>query len=100
MRLIDADWLKRDFRQTFVDGEQIDVREVIERIETQAPTIDPVVVNAKWINGEHQKFFTIVDYAKCSRCETWQNPEQATKFKFCPNCGAKMDDDQLKEATT
>lgn len=100
MRPIDADALKNDFRQTFVDGEHVDVREVIERIETQALTIEPVVVSAKWIKGEHQDFFTIIDYAKCSRCEAWQNPEQATKFKFCPNCGAKIDADEPKEATT
>jgi hypothetical protein len=44
MRAIDGDALKREFRQTFVDGEQIDVREVIERIELLAPTIGPVIV--------------------------------------------------------
>lgn len=101
MRLIDADELKRDFRQTFVDGERIDVREVIERIELLAPTVKPPFVKGRWmwLTREEAKVYARfslqigADNWVCSECGHYRSCETHVirGFKFCPNCGARMD---------
>lgn len=92
MRPIDADELKRDFRQTFVDGESIDVCEVIERIDLLAPTITLTpLAHAEWKHRDNSRTCRrIGDYEEwyeCSGCEG--SSEQMSNF--CPNCGAQMD---------
>ena len=46
------------------------------------------VVHGKWIPVEA---YGIGNTAKCSKCEKRQYGYDG--FKFCPNCGAKMDGD-------
>jgi len=101
MRPIDADALTSDFRQTFADGERIDVREVIERIDTQAPTIEPPFVRGMWLwkTREEAKMYARFsiqigsDNWVCSECGHYRScePSIIRGLKFCPNCGAKMD---------
>lgn len=88
LRLIDANALKHDFRKTFVDGEMIDVREVIERIELLSPTIDAEPVrHARW--NEYQGGNIC---SKCNKDALCNGIEEEVKSNFCPNCGARMDE--------
>ena len=87
-RLIDANEL---WHKTFSCDEVAEVRKFIE----QAPTVDAVeVVHGKWVRR-------IVDWSapyswkvECSNCDfDICGLGDAVLFKYCPNCGAKMDGD-------
>lgn len=63
-------------------------------IEEVAP-----VVHAHWVN--HKNNYVSIDFrgdvsesAFCSNCREWltASDEYATRGKYCPNCGAKMDE--------
>ena len=82
--LIERSVLCDDFRKTFADGERIDVREVIERIEFCTPAVyaEPVR-SGTWIPCQGGSA------RKCSECGIgrifWDS------CLYCPNCGAHMD---------
>ena len=79
MRLIDADEvLKYKYTPDDCLYEVVEVDDILE-----APTVDAVpVVHGRWV-----KSIFAADYYKCSECcAVWSR-----RFKFCPNCGVKMD---------
>ena len=60
----------------------------------EAPTVDAVpVVHGRWIPKGYATFknkfeeVQIPTFFKCSECGT----VRTDKYKYCPNCGAKMD---------
>ena len=58
----------------------------------KAPTVDAVpVVHARWIYVE-ETLATSSGWC-CSACRRprWLSPDVPEVFKYCPNCGAKMD---------
>ena len=87
MRLIDADLLKEKANDT--DYMPTDKWVRLSDIEDM-PTID-AVKHGKWINDK--------GLYKCTACNNlltvagWDIPEEQIykSFKFCPNCGAKME---------
>ena len=55
-----------------------------------APTVDAVeVVHGRWIEQEKYTFGTMYD---CSICGT-RILDNWHSWNYCPNCGAKMDDE-------
>ena len=102
VRLIDANALHKEI--TSFDHSVI-YKDWVQSAIASAPIISDVapVVHGKWINalGNYQ-------VAECSNCKKWFEPcpeEKPRKdffecfcedYKFCPNCGAKMD---LEEQT-
>lgn len=63
-----------------------------KRLLEKAPTVDAVpVVHGRWIY-EEETLFTLSGY-RCSVCRRprWLSPDVPEAFKYCPNCGAKMD---------
>lgn len=90
MRLIDADALLEKLRRDplFEFVEQYGISGVIDN----APTIDAVPVrHGKWIYGNDFHWYM----ASCSACGYQRRTDiKATgwnQWKYCPNCGAKMD---------
>ena len=103
-RYIDADALKNKITEldggSAIDGTGFDIYtcEVFELID-EIPVADVVeVVHGKWIprtNLPKQEIFI------CSVCDGWayspwignrKNPKPNwCKYKYCPNCGAKME---------
>lgn len=86
MRLIDADVLYTELVKMNDFGE-LSAKKAI-RIVSKAQTVDAVPVrHGKWIGknigDEH--------YDYCSECRyiEWNAPNN-----YCPNCGAKMDEDE------
>ena len=58
---------------------------VMDEIEA-APTVDAVeVVHGRWIDVNCREYLG----SYCSHCQKWCD----YKYKYCPNCGAKMDGD-------
>lgn len=98
MRLIDADALKKAMDGYWGicqrirkprNGETAVFLDVKATVEEQ-PTIDAVPVrHGKWILDEE-----FIDCSECRR-EKWSRVpyESLVKgFKYCPNCGARMDE--------
>jgi hypothetical protein len=97
MRLIDADALHDHIYALYrtkeqVQGLEIDEHLILLTIENTS-TIDAVPVKrGRWIAFMEMDFFTILDGLKCSICGSKHNPELATEYRYCPDCGAKMED--------
>lgn len=88
MRLVDADTIFNSELLLVSDKAYDAVHAVIERINN-APTVDPVK-HGHWIN----KGFEPV---RCSVCGITVDaingiPWAIKSFKYCPYCGAKMDE--------
>ena len=112
MRLIDADALmehlsNRYINEIFSDWRELplDTREkfgllgsTFKQAILNAPTIDAEPVrHGRWIDEIEPNAVTAsgreVHIFRCSACDfTWANKTAVLHyFKFCPNCGAKMD---------
>lgn len=95
MRLIDADALNiyREHYDTYADYSH-----AFDMIDN-APTIDAVPVrHGKWIYGEDR--VAMCDGYRCSNCGYFVPWDYQHKFisyieeyKYCPNCGARMDEE-------
>ena len=80
-RLIDADELIYGLK---TELGQFAMKYILAFIKAQ-PTVDPIK-HGHWIFAED-----IVSYIRCSECGDdicWVNTKRP---KYCPNCGAKMD---------
>ena len=92
MRLIDLDKIKSmDFPSCEMDG-----LDVVRYLET-LPTVDAApVVHGRWED--------MGDFCQCSACngtrlkeiETHYGKAAWVKTTYCPNCGAKMDLEEIK----
>lgn len=86
-RLIDANALIKeanaDGAYGYVDAKQI----------ADAPTVDAVeVVHGRWLGWGKSGTPTYENYGTCSVCG--EDAEIYTEHRnYCPNCGAKMDED-------
>lgn len=100
-RLIDADALHRKVKmETNPYGKPtIDYDsgvKVLEWIE-QAPTVDAVeVVHGRWEEMHYEGgILDGTNFDRCSVCgyeRVFDDPALKTVFKYCPNCGATMDE--------
>ena len=89
MRLIDADTIFNG-NLLMVRAEAYDaVHAVIEKINN-APTVDAELVR-------HGHWVEEIGMFLCSECgDAWgtEMEEMVRSFKYCPNCGAKMDEEE------
>lgn len=68
-----------------------DCRRYFVRIIESQPAADVApVVHGRWIRfKEHDSCYV---HMRCSECSAyWSDPSHADSFRYCPNCGAKMD---------
>lgn len=92
MRLIDADAAyeraQADSRRGAFEDWEFDM---IVNLLDSAPTVDAVPV----VHGEWRYFrgsFSVRPHFRCSSCLRPRYEHYAcNEFRFCPNCGAKMD---------
>lgn len=92
MRPIDADVLMRDIEQYHLSDGKFQ-----HWVEVQ-PTVDAVPVrHGKWIDdGQHADFFPHHEW-RCSECGEQVLEIGVPWFKYCPNCGARMDAERKEE---
>ena len=92
-RLIDAEKLWKAITTRI--EEYCDIADLIEIIETQ-PTVDAEPVrHGHWLAVKGwDDVIGELDNAECSVCHETQEGEYWAKtyYKYCPNCGAKMDE--------
>lgn len=99
-RLINADELK-DWSEIvpLTDDGGIDINDFEEKLRSM-PTIDAEPVrHGKWIPSPScaidSRGFT--DMFKCSECKRYSYyayPVERLDYKYCPHCGARMDEDE------
>ena len=87
MRLVDGDALSKETGKLWSempDGEELS-KELMKAIN-HAPTVDAAPVkHGRWVEETDR-----VNHWHCSNCiVVWGVTHRA--FKYCPNCGAKMD---------
>lgn len=97
-RYIDADALKKHYAWWEDDRQKL-----FDSIVDQQPTVDAVPVrHGKWIKGSETKrikenrYGVLFDAYYCSACESeayWDSDYGQILFHYCPNCGARMDEE-------
>ena len=104
-RLIDADALLKEIERIYSDHYEKscykfihDFFNAMRRRIRRCTTVDAVeVVHGRWNPRPHHKFnsegrlIKYCDFYYCSECGT-ERPI-VPPYKYCPNCGAKMDGD-------
>ena len=101
-RLIDARYLTPQMYLICeaCQTENIFIDAIIDEIDN-APTVDAVeVVHGEWVCKDLDNFRKVE--VKCSECgwigiENYDSYVDPSDFNYCPNCGAKMDADDLEE---
>ena len=92
MRLIDADAAYEraqvDSRRGILEDWEFDM---IVNLLDSAPTVDAApVVHGEWCY--FRESFSVRPHFRCSNCSRPRYEHYAVnEFRFCPNCGAKMD---------
>ena len=92
MRLIDADELleKAEYISTGFKsrGMQVCFHGVTAATIENAPTIDPEGLRSK---GHWERPSKLLNIVNCTACKT-TFPGDFDEFRYCPHCGAKMED--------
>ena len=103
MRLIDAEVFEELFHKQIKYG-ATDIFDAVEDALQDTPDVDAVpVVHARWIDEIEPNAVTSsgreVHFYRCSACDFQWNNKTAVfhYFKFCPNCGARMDGESEEE---
>ena len=90
MRIIDADNLFRDKVFLVSNSDSLEAIKKIMNIIDEAPTIEAEPVrHGKWIFEPKDALEMMFTKPKCSEC----GYESADGLYYCPNCGAKMDEE-------
>ena len=88
-RLIDANALRKGLREAAMERD-VSLRDVLTTIDL-FPTIDAVpVVHGRWVRSVEDLRHHI-EYDMCSVCGFKYGGIGVEHFRYCPNCGAKMD---------
>ena len=96
-RLIDAEDLKKEIKSAFSGKIGLTVTSEIHEIIDRQPTIDPESLRptAHWVkdgDAENPYRGSGTKY-HCSACGRRAGYKQRWLYKFCPCCGAKMEDE-------
>lgn len=63
-----------------------------EAIQSEPAADVASVVHGRWIRFKEPDSETGYIHMRCSVCSAyWSDPSHADHFRYCPNCGAKMD---------
>lgn len=86
MRLIDADELFKKLENTLWNDNAD--RDIAEDLLLDATTIDPESLRPR---GHWESPSKLLNIVNCTACKT-TFPGDFDEFRYCPNCGAKMEE--------
>ena len=105
-RLIYADALLDEFLKRYTEREMdgnlvfaaCEVKQDFADMISNVPTVDAVeVVHGRWKEMHYEGgILDGTNFDRCSVCgyeRVFDDPALKTVFKYCPNCGAKMDEE-------
>ena len=86
-----AEYIKREaLRDALYDADAITMNGV--KILNQFPSSDvEPVKHGRWVCGD---YYDVGDV--CSECD-WDSQMICSSYRYCPNCGAKMDLEESKD---
>ena len=97
MRLIDADVLCKDLLERWSVAEtrkeemiKAVMADTVTPIIVLQPTIEPEQKRSKWTYNIDD-IFPMDSQMECDNCHASYPIYLCNEFKFCPNCGAKME---------
>ena len=96
-RLIDADALtiqvlKKAMDDAFLNG-NTDMHRLLIQVIAHQPTIDAEPVrHGKWIKADSQQYFR-KHYPAFTCSECGQRKDSQKTWNYCPECGARMDEE-------
>lgn len=97
MRLIDADKLKEHIKQYAIhSGIQLSLDRYAFKVIEEEPIVDAVPVRHgkwKWLSCTYDRIPKEKEY-ECSEChhKTIVHGDELPWEKYCPNCGARMEE--------
>lgn len=70
----------------------------IDQVIDYEPAADVApVVHGRWIRFKEPDSETGYIHMRCSVCTAyWSDPSHADHFRYCPSCGAKMDENEVE----
>ena len=89
-----------------IETSEEDKRDAIAELINGVPSADVAPVrHGRWIVGEQMPMHDIKgnlswgNWYTCNQCEfkTYAIERHITQYNYCPNCGAKMDEEETKE---
>ena len=92
MRLVNATDLAKEYQFTEDHTSKLTPWTIADilNILDEAPTVDAApVVHGQW--EKHPNMYGFVRCSECRDCVVWDEWVNNEKWKYCPNCGAKMD---------
>ena len=105
-RLIDANSILDDFLKRYTEREKdrklvfaaCEIKQDFADMISNATTVDAVeVVHGRWEEMHYEGgILDGTNFDRCSVCgyeRVFNDPALKTVFKYCPNCGAKMDEE-------
>ena len=102
MRLIDADEIPYTmlYEENFLEGTGFEAQVVWKSDIDNIPTVDAVPArHGRWVGINYDGYsdeFPFFDEWKCSECGCTVEDEEPA-WKYCPNCGARMDGERKDE---
>lgn len=87
-RLIDANALKKEVESTFRGAIGLTVTGAVHEIIDRQPTVGLESLRSK---GHWERPSKLLNIVNCTACKT-TFPGDFDEFRYCPCCGAKMED--------
>ncbi len=99
-RYIDADALMKELEREIELADDWKTAHEIANVVKYFPTTEPEPKHAHWVKAERRGCVVYHDsYAECSNCHG-EPIFLGRWFKYCPNCGAKMDEKENENDNT
>lgn len=83
--------------ESYTAGWDEAINAAYEAIQSEPAADVAPVVHGRWIRFKEPDSETGYIHMRCSVCTAyWSDPSHADHFRYCPSCGAKMDENEVE----